>query len=70
MVPCIGEETESPDAAAPAFLPAERLGFFAPPPPADGGEPTGQDDLEPAAADLDGDLVALLGLGGVGATPP
>ncbi len=32
-VPCIGEVTASPLAAAPAFLPAARLGFLAPPPP-------------------------------------
>ena len=30
-VPCMGEVTASPDAAAPAFLPAARFGFFAPP---------------------------------------
>src|SRR4051794_19663293 len=28
IVPCIGEVTASPDAAAPAFLPAVRFGFF------------------------------------------
>ncbi len=32
MVPCMGEVTESPEAAAPAFL-AERLAFVADPPP-------------------------------------
>ena len=30
MVPCIGEVRESPLAAAPAFLPFSRFGFFAP----------------------------------------
>ena len=36
---------------------------------ADSGEPAGEHDLEPAAADLDGDLVALVGLGGLGGAP-
>ena len=67
MVPCIGEATESPETAAPALFPPERFGFFAPRgTPAHRGQPGREHDLEPAPADLDGDLVALVGLVALG----
>src|SRR6266568_4000759 len=45
MVPCIGAVSESPDASAPDFRPADRFGavFLAPPPPPPVPNPAGSD---------------------------
>ena len=69
MVPCIGEVSASPLAAAPVFFRLRACGFFA----AAGtgcaagpaARPGGQHDLEPAAAHLDGDGLPLRGLDGL-----
>ena len=73
MVPCIGEVSESPDAAArrPSCRRPRRGAAFAAAGAATGGaEPGGQHDLEALAADLDDDGLALAGVSAASPAAP